>query len=147
MIFIIKGGESMFGKEPGFGVNNFDQAKYNNETETVAHGFLNLLFGKPGCFPSMPEWGINIQQYLYAFEDQFDIDQLKAKIASQCSAFAEYINDGTLDIIMSSYKNKPMLLIVLPLVVKNVKEHLAIGVTEDSNGNIVYNYTFAQDYE
>lgn len=135
----------MAGKEPGFGLNNFEGPKYSNESETIAHAILNLLFGKPGYFPSMPELGINIQQYLYSFQDDFNVDVLKAKIASQCSEFAGFVNDGTLDVIMSSYQNKPMLLIVLPLVTQNTKENLAIAITNDGNGNISYNYQFTQE--
>lgn len=135
----------MTGKEPGFGLDNFNGPKYHNETETVANAMLNLLFGKPGFFPSMPDLGINIQQYLYLFEDSFDVDVLKAKIIAQCSQFSQFIDDGTLEIVMSSYMNKPLLLIVLPMVIKNTKEHLAIAVTHDAHGNITYNYQFAQD--
>lgn len=138
---------TLSGKEPGFGLNNFDGPKYSNETETVAHAMLNLLFGKPGFFPSMPDLGINIQQYLYFFEDDFDVNMLKAKIISQCSEFEQFINDGSLDIIMSSYLNKPLLLVVLPLVIQNSTEHLAIGITTDANGAITYNYTYVEDYK
>lgn len=135
----------MAGKEPGFGLNNFEGPKYSNETETIAHAILNLLFGKPGYFPSMPELGINIQQYLYSFADDFNVDVLKAKITSQCSEFSGFINDGTMDVIMSSHQGKPLLLIVLPLVTQNTKENLAIAITKDDSGNILYNYQFAEE--
>lgn len=137
----------MAGKEPGFGLDNFDGPKYYNETETIANGLLNLLFGKPGFFPSMPDLGINIQQYLYLFEDEFDVDVLKAKIISQCSYFSQFVDDGTLQVTLTPYLNKPMLLLVLPLVIKNTKEHLAIGITRDDTGKVKYNYVFAQDVD
>lgn len=132
-------------REALFGLDNFESAKYSNETETIANSILNLLFGKPGYFPSMPELGINIQQYLYSFWDEVDTDFLKAKIISQCSTFREFVNDGTLDVIKSSYKKKPLLLIVLPLVVKNTKENLAIGIRQDEHGTVSYNYQFVEE--
>lgn len=137
----------MLGKEPGFGLNNFNGPKYNSETETIANAILNLLFGKPGFFPSMPDLGINIQQYLYLFEDEFDADVLKAKIVSQCSEFKQFVDDGSLQVILSSYMKKPMLLIVLPMIIENTKENLAIAITHDEHGNITYNYMFAEDSE
>ena len=132
----------MIGKEPSFGRDVFHGAKYHNETETVANAILNLLFGKPGYFPSMPELGINIQQYLYQFWDEVDPNLIKARIVSQCTFFQEFVDDGTLNVIKSSYQKKPMLLVVLPVVIKNNTEHLAIAITQGSDGNIHYNYEY-----
>lgn len=131
----------MAGIEPSFGVNSFNQAKYKNETETIATSILNLLFGKPGYFPSMPNLGINIQDTLYAFWDEIDPVAIKAQIITQCQGFKQYIDDGSLDVIKSSYQNQPLLIIVLPVQIKEIKKHLVIGITND-NGDIKYNYVF-----
>ena len=131
-------------QEPSFGVNVFDQAKYLNETETIANAMLNILVAKPGFFPSMPDLGMDVPNLLYSFWDEIDTNTLKAKLVSQCSAFKQFVDDGSFDIVKSSYKNQPLLLFVLPVVVKNIKEHLAIGITQDSNGNTSYNYVFLE---
>ena len=68
----------MAGVDPQFGLNSFNQAKYSNETETISHAVLNLLFGKPGFFPSMPRLGINIQDTLYMFWDEISPIEIKA---------------------------------------------------------------------
>lgn len=132
----------MAGLEPSFGVNSFNQAMYKNETETVANGILNLLFGKPGYFPSMPDLGINIQSLLYSFWDEINTTTLKAQIAAQCGEFKSYIKDGSLDVIKSSYNNKPLLIIVIPVQIKTIKQNLAIGITQTETGDIKYNYVF-----
>lgn len=132
----------MAGVEPSFGLNNFNQAKYKNETETIANSIINLLFGRPGYFPSMPNLGINIQNTLYMFWDEIDELVIKAQIASQCSAFREYIDDGSLDVVKSSYNGEPLLLVVIPVQIKNQKETLAIGIKQNPNGEITYNYVF-----
>lgn len=134
----------MAGVDPVIGLNNFNQAKYLNESETIANSILNLLFGKPGFFPSMPNLGINIQSYLYSFWDEVDVNFIKAQIAAQCGALKEYIDDGSLDVIKSSYLKKPLLLIVLPVIVKHTKEHISIGITQNEDGNIIYNYVFEE---
>lgn len=134
----------MSGVEPSFGVNSFNQAKYKNETETVANSILALLFGKPGFFPSMPNLGINIQKTIYMFWDDIDTNMLKAEISAQCNAFQVYIDDGSLDVIKSSYKGQPLLLIQIPVQIKTTKETLAIGITQDANGNTKYNYVFEE---
>lgn len=134
----------MAGVEPSFGVNSFNQAKYKNETETVANAILGLLFGKPGYFPSMPSLGLDIQSTLYMFWDEVNTDVIKARIMSQCSAFKEYIDDGSLDVIKSSYNGKPLLLIVIPVQIRDTRESLAIGIRENENGSVTYNYVFDQ---
>lgn len=128
--------------EPNFGLDNFGRAKYANETEAIANAVLNLLFGKPGFFPSMPNLGINIQEILYSFWDDVDTSALKARIAEQCSEFADYINSGSLDVQKTMYNNQPLLLIVLPTKVIDGKETLSIGITKDKNGNTTYNYVY-----
>lgn len=134
----------MSGVEPSFGVNSFQKAKYKNETETIANAFLSLLFGRPGYFPSMPDLGIDIQSTLYMFWDEIDPNAIKAQIVAQCSAFKEFVDDGSLDVVKSSYNKKPLLLIIVPVQVKNTKETLAIGITQDENGNCEYNYVFEE---
>lgn len=130
----------MIGQEPGFGMNSFNKAKIRNETETVANAIINLLFGRPGYFPSMPNLGINIQQTIYMFWDEIDPDMIKAQIAVQCEAFKDYIDTNELDVIKSEYNGQPLLLVVIPMQTKNVKESLGIGITQDKQGNTVYNY-------
>ena len=119
----------MSGVEPCFGLNSFKEAKYKNESETVVDAILALLFGKPGFFPSMPNLGINIQNTIYMFWDEISPEMIKAQIAAQCSEFRSYINDGTLDVIKSSYQNQPLLLIVLPVLIKDKRETLGIGLS------------------
>lgn len=137
----------MTGKEPSFGTNSFNQSKYKNETETVANSILALLFGKPGFFPSMPNLGINIQDTIYMFWDEINPDMIKAQIIAQCKSFKQYIDDGTLDVVKSSYNNKPLLLIIIPVQILDTKESLAIGITQDANGNTSYNYVFEETIE
>lgn len=135
----------MAGVEPSFGMNAFNQPKYKNETETIANAFLNLLFGRPGYFPSIPNLGLNIQNILYSFWDETDPDTIKAGIVAQCSAFKPYVDDGSLDVVKSSYRNQPLLLIVVPVQIKNEVERLAIGISQDSTGNVLYNYILTDE--
>lgn len=128
--------------DPTFGVNAFNQAKYRNETETVANSILNLLFGKPGYFPSMPNLGLNIQELIYSFWDEISTTRIKAEISAQCSVFKEYVSNGSLDVIKSSYMDKPLLLVNIPVQIKDAQQVLSVGVTQDPNGNTIYNYVF-----
>lgn len=128
--------------EPNFGLDDFGRAKYLNETEALANSILNLLFGKPGFFPSIPDLGINIQSILYSFWDEVNVDQLKAEIVTQCQSFSQYIKTGELDVIKTYNNSQPLLLIVLPTKILDGKQNLSVGITQDKNGNIAYNYVY-----
>ncbi len=69
--------------DQSFGVDAFNRAKYKNETETIATAILNLLFAKPGYFPSMPDLGINIQNILYSFWDENILVPVHRKVLDQ----------------------------------------------------------------
>ena len=135
----------MTGKEPCFGLNSFNKAKYKNESETVASSILNLLFGKPGYFPSMPTLGLHIQDLIYQYWDEIDTDLIKSQIIEQCGAFSEYIQNNELDVLKMEYQGKPILLIVIPVQIKNTKKTLGIGISKDSSGAITYNYTVDEE--
>lgn len=130
--------------EPSMGLNAFNKAKYKNETETIAKAFLNLLFGKPGYFPSMPNLGLNIQSRLYSFWDEVDENMLKAEIITQCKVFQSYVDDGSLDVKKTSYNKEPLLLIIVPVQIIDIEARLAIGIKVDDNGKTTYNYQFVE---
>ena len=82
--------------DPVYGVNNFNETKVLTEAETLVNNILMILFGKPGFYPSIPWLGMDIQQYLYKFEDEIDDLKIKSKLASQCREFLPNIEDGSM---------------------------------------------------
>jgi hypothetical protein len=128
--------------DPQFGANVYNRAKVLNESQTLVNNILMILFGKPGFYPSIPTLGMDITQYLYTFDDEFDIDFLKSQLALQCKDFVEYIRDGSFDIIKSTYKNQPLLIFVVPTVMTNTETNLLLGVTVNEKGDYSFNFTF-----
>lgn len=129
--------------DPAFGVNNFLQPKFYNQSETVANNFLTLLFGKPGFLPSMPEIGVDVNSLLYDFFDEIDVASLKALITKQCYAFMDYVIDNSFDIIKGYYQNQPVLLFKLPIQDKTMTRHFTVGVTVSPLGGITYNFEWS----
>lgn len=128
--------------DPVFGIDNFNKPKTLNESQTLVNNILMLLFMKPGTYPSLPKLGIYIQQYLYMFFDEINVDVIKAKIAAQCEEFLPNIQDGTLDVLKTTKDGKPVLLVVLPVRIDDELTGLVIGTTIDSIGKLIYNYQF-----
>lgn len=128
--------------DPQFGANVYNRAKVLNESQTIVNNILTLLFGKPGFYPSIPTLGMNISQYLYSFEDDFDVDFLKSQLALQCKDFIEQIRDGSFDIVKSTYNGQPLLIFVIPTIITNTKTNLLLGVTVNEKGEFKFNFTF-----
>ena len=128
--------------DPQFGVDSYNRAKILSESQTIVYNILAILFGKPGFYPSIPQLGMNIQQYLYAFEDEFDVNVLKSQLASQCRDFVDCIKDGSFDIIKSTYEGRPLLIFMIPTIITNTETNLLLGVTTTSSGEYKFNFTF-----
>lgn len=128
--------------EPDFGVNGFNKPKMFNESETLVNNILMLLFMKPGGFPSQPNLGIDITQYLYMFFDEINTNKIKYDIATQCVEFLDSVEEGTLDVQKILFKNKPLLLIILPVKVEEKVTGLALTLTTTVAGSVIYNFKY-----
>lgn len=133
--------------DPVYGVNNFNQTKVLSESETLINNILMILFGKPGFYPSIPSLGMDIEGYLYMFEDEIDASKIKAKLASQCREFLPSMQDGSMDVYTTTYKDHTMLIFELPILVDNVTSMLALGVTVNDKGEMVYTFVSNNDIQ
>ena len=129
--------------EVGFFEDNFSKPEIKGEKETIARIILNLLFLRPGNYPSQPHLGINIREYLYRTEDEVDIDELKNKLYMQCKELLpNIVSSDAKAFITTTEKGVDMLVILLPVVIDKTDDIILLGLTSNSNGDISYNYTF-----
>lgn len=128
-------------QDPTFEVDDYDLLKTLSPTETYVRNLLVLLFGKPGFMPSMPNLGMDISQYYYAFEDEIDTEQLKSKLAAQCNEYLPELQTGEINIYQKVYNNRLVLIFKLPVIIDDKNIAVALGVTTNSNGELVYQYT------
>lgn len=126
--------------DPVYGVNDFNETKVLSESETLINNILMILFGKPGFYPSIPWLGMDIYQYLYKFDDEIDTLKIKSKLASQCQEFLPDIQDGSMDVYSTTYQGRPVLIFELPILVDKATSVLALGVTVNTKGEMVYNF-------
>lgn len=131
------------GQDPTYGTNNYNLPKVLSVTESYARNILTLLFGRPGFYPTIPELGMNIQQYLYKFEDEIDCDEIKTKLAEQCHEFAPEIQTGAMDVTMQRIGGRTVLLFKLPIIYDDKSLSIALAVTTNENGELVYQYNSA----
>lgn len=126
--------------EPVFGLDDFRKPKVLTGSEAIIQSILVVLFGKPGCYPSIPELGMHIQQYRNCRIDEIDTDSLKAQLAYQCKSISSQIIDGSIDIKKMILDNKDVaLLFVIPVYTTNSENTMLIGIKMTDAG-ITYNY-------
>lgn len=131
--------------DPTFSLNNFNRPKVLSKMETYVNNFLMLLFGKPGFYPSIPEIGMDIEQYLYQFEDDINTDEIKTKLVKQCEEFLPEIQSGTFNVLKSTYKNNTLLVFVMPIIDDTQTHSVAIGITRNTKGELIYKFVENMD--
>lgn len=125
---------------PTFAVNDFDNPRVLSTLESFVTDVLMILFGRPGFYPSIPSLGMNIQQYMYKFDDEVSTEDLKVKLAKQCDDFSDTIDTGNLDVVSTKYKGNLMLIFILPVINDSKEVQLSLGITTNTRGEIVYNF-------
>lgn len=127
-------------KDPSFKINDYNQPKILSTLETYVNNIMMLLFGSPGFYPSIPELGMNIKQYLYKFEDEIDTEEIKSKLVSQCEDFLPEVQAGDLDVLLTQYHGKTTLLFVLPVIDDLNNYSVVLGISTNARGEIIYNF-------
>lgn len=129
-----------------FEMNEFNQPKLKSEIELVKDVILYILFSKPGQYPSLPDIGLDIQSILYSFFDELDAEDLKAKLRDQCEALGVFLNNGSIEIKKTRYKDRPSLIIGIQGKVSYPTGYLKttsdniylIGITLDELNKLLY---------
>lgn len=129
--------------DPAFGVNSFNEPKYYSESQTAANNIMMILYGKPGFYPSIPDLGMDVPRLNDTFFDDLDTDQIKSELARQCNVFIDNIRDGTFDVQKSLINGKPLLIFVVPVISEQVPQRIAIGITTNEQGELIYRMRYA----
>lgn len=130
---------------PTFSVNNYNRPKVLTELESYVNDILMLLFGKPGFYPSIPTLGMDIKKYLYMFEDEINVEEIKSTLAEQCDEFLPELQSGEFDVINSQYNGNTLLIFKLPIINDLNKNSVAIGITTNKKGELIYNFVETDD--
>jgi len=137
------------GYDTTFELNEFNEPRIRSEIETIKNVLLFVLFSKPGMYPSLPQIGLNINDMLYTFYDDLDVNTLKSQITEQCSMLGAYISSGNIQIRKTKYRNQPSLIIQVSGTEKyppgyktdhkNNANQFLIGITYDELNKMIYN--------
>lgn len=132
----------MIGSEVQFGLNNFKEPITLTESESIGQLFKNLLLMRPGQLPSMPHLGIDIKQYLYAFEEELDTEAIKEEISKQAASIMPYVNTDSLEFTTVTIKGTTVFVLMLPINIQNNTKTMVLGMRKNSNNAVVIDYKF-----
>ena len=132
---------SQTSQDPTYDVNDYNLLKVLSPTETYVKNILVILFGKPGFMPSIPSLGMDISKYLYMFEDEIDTSQIKYDLTRQCEEFLPDVETGDIDVYQRIYNGRSLLIFKLPVIIDDKNIEVALGVTTNKNGELIYQYT------
>ena len=134
-------------QEPAFGLDKFRKPLVYEDWEAVAQSIIIVLFGKPGFYPSIPQLGIHIQDYMNERLDKIDVDQLKGQLAYQLNIVSELILTDQIKIIkkvLVGYKI-PALIILIPIFKGEDKSNIAVSIVKSVSDSVSYNYELVDE--
>ena len=131
-----------FKKEMDFLLDNFGKQKYFTPVESLGNTLLNLFFMSPGCMPSMPNLGLNINQYLYSLDDEIDVSEINNEITRQCSELLPYLILGEVNVSIQKIKGQSVLMISIQVDTQDDEaDTLVYGFTKNNEtGETMYNF-------
>lgn len=93
-------------------INSFDKPKELSSIGAWSQLMLNLLFIKPGTYPSLPELGIGIEAYQYEFLDTA-IDEISTSLTYQQQTYLPDIPLAGVQVSKIEKNGQPILIIQL----------------------------------
>ena len=108
-------------------INSFDKPKELTSVGAWSQLILNMMFIRPGTYPSMPGLGIGIEDYQYEFLDSA-IDELSAAITNQQKTYLPEIPLSAVQVSKIEKNGQPILIIQLFFDVESGATNSAIAL-------------------
>ena len=124
--------------EMDFKLNNFNEQEIYTGTLAYAHRIKNLLFMRPGDFPTMPEMGIYIQGYRFRSMDSLVSGTLRETIANQVSTYVMDLPLENIDISTGYYNNDYFLIIKIYLYQE--QSEIVYGIQQPKGEVVNFNF-------
>lgn len=113
--------------ETSLSINSFDKPSELTDVGAWSQLMLNLIFLKPGSYPSQPEMGVGIEAYQYDFLEDA-ISELSAKISEQQQTYLPDVPLSGVQISKMDHNGQPILIIQLFFDTENGTTGSAIAI-------------------
>lgn len=108
-------------------INSFDKPEELSDVSAWSQLMLDLIFMKPGTYPSIPEMGVGIESYEYEFLDEA-IDRLSASIITQQQTYLPDIPLTGVEITKLLHSGHQILVIHMMFTTSSVQSDTAIAI-------------------
>lgn len=108
-------------------INSFDKPKELTRAQAWSQLILNIIFLKKGSYPSMPDLGIDIEQYEYEFLDTA-CERLMTDITQQQQTYLPDVPLVGVMVTQTDFKGQPIMLVQLHFQVDDYAETTAIAI-------------------
>lgn len=102
-------------KELSLEINSFDKPKELDHVNAWSQLLLNLIFLKPGTYPSIPNMGVGIEDYQYDFLEEA-VAELSAKIVEQQKMYLPDVPLKGVNVTNIEQDGHPILIIQLSFI-------------------------------
>lgn len=134
----------MNGSEVSFYTDKYNKPKYLSKRESISQVIVNGLFMKPGNYPSDPNKGVDIEQYLLNPSDAINSSQLLSDIRYTCGDDIIGTSLVNLSFQMVNYSGMDIALILISVEIDGEDDQLAISLRKDKDV-IRYQYSFINE--
>lgn len=108
--------------------------------EVVIQSVFMVLFGKPGCYPSIPELGMEIQKRRVWNIDESELEEIQYTLSYQCGLIRDGLIDDVPKVQIGFIEGgNPVLLFTIPVTNEDERFNIILGITQRDNETI-YNY-------
>lgn len=114
-------------KETSLQINSFDKPNELTGVAAWSQLMLNLIFLKPGTYPSLPEMGVGIEDYQYDFFEEA-VEALSSAITEQQKVFLPDVPLSGIKISKLEKNGQPILVIQLFFDTNDGVETSAIAI-------------------
>ena len=108
-------------------INSFDKPKELNDVAAWSQLMLNLIFLRPGTYPSLPKMGVGIENYQYEFLDEA-IDELSVAIATQQQTYLPDIPLAGIQVSKIDNQGQPVLVIQMAFNTESGAGNSAVAI-------------------
>lgn len=126
-------------KEVGFGLDNYDEPLVLDDKKSIEQIFRNIFTTRPGTYPSQPEIGIDIREYLYLKNP--DMEELKRKIYRNSQGLFDYVDFSQIiaqDI--TNNRGEKVIVIILPITIDHKLYAMTMGISNGPDNDIIFQF-------
>lgn len=123
-------------KELQLSINNVNKPTELSGKEAWIQLITNLLFLKPGSFPSQPDMGIDISRYEYEFIDEAMSD-IESRIYQQVTTYLPEVPFQQVDVSKVMMGGIPVVVIAITLEIPKVGYDTSVLAITKRPGNII----------